>query len=112
MNCFNGEDEYKLLKEGAQIKKKLKKMELKEIDELLKKTNARYKRYLANVDMEGLDEIESNIYKFLRIYKNETTIGNLFARYKNLIEIMIKTDQLIIDELDNYPCTAKRYRNS
>jgi hypothetical protein len=43
------------------------------------------------------------------MYKNETDISNWFIKYKELLDIMIKTDSMILDELDNYGST-KRYK--
>ena len=112
MNCFNGYDEFKILKDSYNLKDRLDELTFKEINEIIKKTYLRYKRYLANVDMDGLQEIEKGIYTYLRIYKNETDLSNWLNKYKHLLEIMIKVDRLILDELDNYPAsTTKRYKS-
>lgn len=111
MNCFNGYDEFKLLKESTEIKNRLNELQFKEINEIIKKTYMRYKRYLINVDMEGLQDIDNGIRKFLNIYRNETDLSNWFIKYKQLLNIMIETDQLILNEIDNYPTTTKRYKS-
>lgn len=110
MNCFNGYDEYKILKECYEIKNRLDELQFKEINEILKKTFLRYKRYLTNVNLDGLPNIEKGIYKFLRIYKNETHLNNWLIKYKQLLEILIETDCLILDTIENYPETTKRYK--
>jgi hypothetical protein len=109
MNCYNGYDEFKILKQCYNVKDRLDTLNFKEINEILKNTYKRYKRYLINVNMDDLYEIEKGIYKFLNMYKNETDISNWFIKYKELLDIMIKTDSMILDELDNYGST-KRYK--
>ena len=112
MYCFNGYDEYEILKDSYNLKDRLDELTFKEINEIIKKTFLRYKRYIANVDMDGLQEIEKGIYKYLRIYKNETDLSNWMNKYKQLLQIMIDIDQKILDELDNYPVsTTKRYKS-
>ena len=74
MNCFNAVDEYKILKESCNIK--IENLELREIKDILRKTHIRYKRYLANVDMEGLDEIKRNIYKYIIEYDRRNQVLN------------------------------------
>ena len=109
MNCYNAGDEFKILKECYNIKNRLDTLEFKEINDIIKKTYGRYKRYLVNVNMDDIEEIEMGIRKFLNIYKNETDLSNWFIKYKQLLEIMIKTDGMILDELDNYG-SSKRYK--
>lgn len=113
MNCFNGTDEFKILKESYKLKERINELTFKEINEIIKKTYLRYKRYLSNVDMAGLEEIENGIYTYVRMYKNETDLCNWLNKYKELLEIMIKVDGLILEELDNYPVyTGKRYKST
>jgi hypothetical protein len=100
MNCFNAYDEYKLLKESHNIKYKLDKLESREIKDILKKSYLRYKRYLENVDMEGLMEIKKNINEYITEYDKKINVLNWYIKTKNLIEIMIKTDKLIWSEIN------------
>lgn len=110
VNCFDGYDEFKMLKESVELKNYLDKLQFKEINEILKKTYLRYKRYIVNVDMDGLINIERGIRKFLNIYKNETDLTNWLLKYKQLLEIMVEVDQMILNEIDNYPETTQRYK--
>ena len=50
--------------------------------------------------MEGLQNIDNGVRKFLNIYRNETDLSNWFIKYKQLLNIMIETDQLILNEID------------
>ena len=44
MNCFNGYDEFKILKDSYNLKDRLDELTFKEINEIIKKTYLRYKR--------------------------------------------------------------------
>lgn len=106
MNCFNAEDEFKILKKSNNIMKKIDKLELREIKDILRETHMRYKRYLANIDMEGLDEIKNNMDEYIKEYNSKIQILQWYKRTKKLIEIMIKTDKLILNEIN---CKSNKY---
>jgi hypothetical protein len=112
MNCLDSKDEYKLLRESYEIKFNLGELHFRQINEVLGKSFLRYKRYLKNVNMENLPEIESKINNYIKIYENTMDYIPWFIKYKQLMKIMTEIDGLIIDELDNYPATAKRYKNT
>jgi len=101
MNCFGGEDELRILNECYEVQFKLNELEFKEINEILKKTYLRYKRYIKHINLEQYIEIEKNIYKFLQKYKKETDITNWFNKYRELLEIMIEIDKMILNELND-----------
>jgi hypothetical protein len=111
MNCLNGEDEYRILKESSDLRFKINDLDLNEIKEILKKTYKRYKRYIEHVNLDELYEIEKRLYKFIRLYRNETDLNNLLYKYKQLIDIMFETDMVILNELHKNPSTAKRYKS-
>jgi hypothetical protein len=100
INCFNPEDEFKILKKSHNIMNKIDKLELREIKDILKETYMRYKRYTANIDMEGLDEIKNNINEYIKEYNSKKIQLQYFKKTKNLIKIMIKTDKLILNEIN------------
>lgn len=97
MNCFNGKDEFKILKKSLELKEKINTLNSNEITDILKKTSIRYNRYMTHIIMEDHLEIERNIHKFLRIYMTQTSFNNLYGIY--LIDLMLKIDELIMNNL-------------
>jgi len=111
MNCLDPYEEFKILKESYELKYILGDLHIKEINEIIKKTYLRYKRYITRIDLDGLNDIKNGIKKFIKLYKTETDLSNCFLRYKHLMDIMIHTDGLILDKILVSPSCVKRCRN-
>lgn len=112
MNCLDGDDELRLLKESSNIN--IEKFNFDNVTVILNETNKRYKRYLANINWsenEKTREIEDEIYEFLRIYKKDVIFSNIFMKNKNLIKQMIKIDKMILENLDKNE-TKKKIKTS
>jgi hypothetical protein len=109
MNCLDGYDELRLLKESSNIN--IEKFNFNNVNLILNETNKRYKRYLANINWSDHEEIEDQIYVFLRVYKKDTVFSHIFMKNKNLIEQMIKIDKMILQHLDKNE-TKKKIKTS
>jgi hypothetical protein len=109
MNCLDSQDELRLLKESCNIN--IEKFNFDNVHEILSKTNQRYKRYIANINLSEHEEIEDEIYVFLRIYKKDVIFSNIFMKNKILIEQMIKIDKMILHHLDKNE-TKKKIKTS
>ena len=109
MNCLDSQDELQLLKESSNIK--IEKFNFDNVNVILSKTTQRYKRYLANINMSEHEEIEEEMYEFLRIYKKDVIFSIVLLKNKSLIEQMIKIDKMILQHLDKNE-TKKKIKTS
>jgi Zn/Cd-binding protein ZinT len=99
INCFDGIDEWRMLIESRRLKNNVLNMNKNEINNILKRTEQRYKRYIANVDMTNIDNIKNNIKNFIK--KNKINKLQYNKDTKELLDLMFETDNMIIDYLDN-----------
>lgn len=112
MNCLNGYDEYKILKESCQLKNNIQNLQIKQIYEILNNSYKRYKRYLASINMDNNKDIREEIYKYIRTFKKEVTISHFFIKIKKLIDTMLKIDTLIMEEVRNYEINTKKAKTN